>query len=57
MVGDFLKPLSEPFVKLIDAISGAVGTVYEPKRIRRKAGADSDAASAEPSGAAADSEA
>ncbi|MCH8062466.1 MAG: DUF2806 domain-containing protein, partial [Chloroflexi bacterium] len=44
MVGDFLKPLSEPFVKLIDSISGAVGVVYEPKRIRRKAAADSDAA-------------
>ena len=43
MVGDFLKPLSEPVVKLIDTVSGAVGAVYEPRRIRRKASADADA--------------
>ena len=44
MVGDFLKPLSEPVVKLIDSISGAVGALYEPTRVRRRADADADAA-------------
>ncbi len=39
-----LTPLSAPAVKLIDAVSNAIGVVYEPTRIRRKAKADADAA-------------
>jgi len=39
-----LKPLSEPVVKLIEAISNAIGTLYEPRQIRQKALAEADAA-------------
>jgi hypothetical protein len=39
-----LKALSEPAVKLIEAVRDAVGVVYEPTRIRRKAKAEADAA-------------
>jgi uncharacterized repeat protein (TIGR03899 family) len=36
--------ISEPVSKLIEAVRAAVGTVYEPTRIRRKAAAEADAA-------------
>lgn len=39
-----LKALSEPANKLIDATANAVGILYEPTRIRRKARAEADAA-------------
>jgi hypothetical protein len=39
-----LKALSEPASKLIEAVSSAVGVLYEPTRVRRKAKADADAA-------------
>lgn len=39
-----LKALSEPAVKLIEAVRDAVGAVYEPTRIRRRAKAEADAA-------------
>src|SRR5690348_8760743 len=39
-----LKGLTEPVNKLIETVSGAVGIVYEPTRIRRKAKAEADAA-------------
>lgn len=35
--------LSKPLTKLIESVSGAVGAVYEPTRIRRKAKAEADA--------------
>ena len=35
--------LSKPLTKLIKSVSGAVGAVYEPTRIRRKAKAEADA--------------
>ncbi|MEE9129357.1 MAG: DUF2806 domain-containing protein [Phycisphaerales bacterium] len=35
--------LSKPITKLIESVSGAVGAVYEPRRIRRKAKAEADA--------------
>lgn len=35
--------LSKPIAKLIESVSGAVGAVYEPTRIRRKAKAEADA--------------
>lgn len=38
-----LKNLSEPVCKLIEAVSSAVGIVYEPTRIRRKAKAEAAA--------------
>ena len=38
-IGDLSKPLT----KLIESVSGAVGAVYEPTRIRRKAKAEADA--------------
>lgn len=38
-----LKALSEPACKLIDSVSGAIGALYEPTRIRRKAEAEADA--------------
>jgi len=38
-----LKHLSEPASKLIDAVSGAIGVLYEPTRIRKKARAEADA--------------
>jgi hypothetical protein len=39
-----LKALSEPAVKLIEAVRSAVGILYEPTQIRRKARAEADAA-------------
>jgi hypothetical protein len=39
-----LKAISKPASKLIDAVTGAVGALYEPTRIRRKARAEADAA-------------
>jgi uncharacterized repeat protein (TIGR03899 family) len=39
-----LGKLSEPASKLIDAVSNAIGVIYEPTRIRRKAAAEADAA-------------
>ena len=39
-----LNALSEPACKLIDAVSHCIGVLYEPRRIRRKAKADADAA-------------
>lgn len=39
-----LRALSEPAVKLIETVRDAVGVVYEPTRIRRKAKAEADAA-------------
>lgn len=39
-----LKALSEPACKLIDAVKDAVGVLYEPTRLRRKARAEVDAA-------------
>lgn len=39
-----LKALSEPASKLIEAVSSAVGVLYEPTRLRRRAKADADAA-------------
>jgi len=38
-----LKPLSEPVVKLIESVQKAVGTLWDPTRIRKKAKADADA--------------
>jgi len=38
-----LRDLSKPACKLIDAVSGAVGILYEPTRIRRRAKAEADA--------------
>lgn len=38
-----LSALSEPACKLIDAVSQCIGTLYEPRRIRRKAKAEADA--------------
>lgn len=38
-VGDLSKPLT----KLIESVSGAVGLIYEPARIRRKAKAEAEA--------------
>lgn len=37
------EALSKPVVKLIETVSACIGTLYEPKRIRRKAKADADA--------------
>jgi uncharacterized repeat protein (TIGR03899 family) len=39
-----LKALSEPASKLIEAVRDAIGVVYEPTRIRRRAKAEADAA-------------
>jgi len=39
-----LKGLSEPITKLIETVGNAVGIVYEPMKIRRKAKAEADAA-------------
>jgi hypothetical protein len=39
-----LKALSQPAVKLIEAVSSAIGVLYEPTQIRRKAQAEADAA-------------
>lgn len=39
-----LEGLSKAATKLIEAVSSAVGILYEPRRIRRKANADADAA-------------
>lgn len=39
-----LKALSEPVSKLIDAVSKAIGILYEPTRIRRKSKAIADSA-------------
>jgi hypothetical protein len=39
-----LKSLSKPAEKLIEAVSSAVGILYEPRRIRNKAKAEADAA-------------
>lgn len=39
-----LKALSQPATKLIDAVARAIGVLYEPRRIRRKAKAEVDAA-------------
>lgn len=39
-----LKALSQPAVKLIDAISKGIGTIYEPLGIKRKAKAEAEAA-------------
>ncbi|MBA7561405.1 hypothetical protein ES708_03043 [subsurface metagenome] len=39
-----LRGLSKPATKLIDAVSGAIGAIYEPTRIRRKAKAEADIA-------------
>ena len=36
--------ISEPASKLIEAVRAAIGTVYEPTRIRRRAAAEADAA-------------
>lgn len=38
-----LKDISEPVSKLVDAIGNAIGIIYEPTAIRRKAKADADA--------------
>lgn len=38
-----LKALSEPITKLIESVRSAVGILYEPTKIRRKAKADADA--------------
>lgn len=38
-----LKALTKPAVKLIEAVHSAVGALYEPTRIRRKAKAEADA--------------
>lgn len=38
-----LGKLSKPLTKLIESVSGAVGLVYEPTRIRRRAKAEADA--------------
>lgn len=38
------KALSEPVSKLVEAIRSAVGVIYEPTNIRRKAKAEADAA-------------
>lgn len=38
-----LSALSKPACKLIDAVSQCIGTLYEPRRIRRKAKAEADA--------------
>ena len=40
---DILKNLSEPMVKLIDAIRSATGTLYEPTRIKKEAKAKAQA--------------
>jgi hypothetical protein len=39
-----LKAISEPASKLIDSVSAAIGALYEPTRIRRRARAEADAA-------------
>jgi hypothetical protein len=39
-----LSKLSEPVSKLIEAVGAAIGAVYEPTRIRRRASAEADAA-------------
>jgi hypothetical protein len=39
-----LGSLSEPMTKLIESVSSAIGVLYEPTRVRRKAKADTDAA-------------
>jgi len=39
-----LKALSKPAEKLIESVSIAIGALYEPTKIRRKAKADADAA-------------
>ncbi|MBC0854487.1 DUF2806 domain-containing protein [Pantoea stewartii] len=38
-----LKGLSQPATKLIDKVGDAIGVLYEPRRIRKKAQADADA--------------
>ena len=38
-----LGKFSKPLAKLIDAVSGGLGTLYEPTRIRQKAKAEKDA--------------
>jgi len=38
-----LKGVSEPLTKLIDTVGNAIGAIYEPTRIRRKARAEADA--------------
>jgi hypothetical protein len=39
-----LKAFSEPTIKLIESVSNAIGSIYEPTSIRRKARAEADAA-------------
>ena len=39
-----LNGLAEPATKLIEAVSSAIGVLYEPRRIREKAKAEGDAA-------------
>ena len=39
-----LKALAEPASKVIEAIRGAIGTLYEPTHVRRMARAEADAA-------------
>ena len=41
---DDLGKLSEPITKLVEVVSNAVGAVYEPTRIRRRAKAEADTA-------------
>lgn len=38
-----LAGLKEPLTKLVESVSGAIGVLYEPRRIRKKAEADADA--------------
>lgn len=38
-----LKDVSEPINKMIDSVGAAIGAIYEPTSIRRKAKADADA--------------
>ncbi|MEO8422213.1 MAG: hypothetical protein ABI457_13565 [Hyphomicrobium sp.] len=42
-VSGILAPLSAPVVKLIESVGDAVGVIYEPTRIRRRAKAEADA--------------
>jgi uncharacterized repeat protein (TIGR03899 family) len=38
-----LAGLKDPLTKLVESVSGAIGVLYEPRRIRKKAEADADA--------------
>ncbi|WP_105614348.1 DUF2806 domain-containing protein [Vallitalea okinawensis] len=43
MIGEELSAFSEPVTKLVEKVASAIGVLYEPRRIRRKASADAEA--------------